>query len=154
MTPKKKVVRLNDRRLKRHFDPALIGAGIYGYHQLTLEACDFLSSARVIFYSGYNQGLKSFLQKKYPSASLINLDSGYYTHTSFRPDMYKAMAQRVVEAALEGRNVVLAVVRISSKGTFVQRDRKTWLLHDIQGNPRRFVQESNKIGQRWAGRII
>jgi len=88
-------------------DIAIVGSGIRGIWHLTHEAEQAVSEARLVFCSVYNVGVSDQVRALNPAAPILFEEDGEYRPGMFRPDMYRRMAQRVVDAARSGPGVVV-----------------------------------------------
>jgi precorrin-2 methylase len=88
-------------------DLHLIGCGLRSLDHLTREADGILRHARVIFHSIYNRDLLADLQRLNPDARLLCQEDGEYIVGQYRPDIYRRIADRVLEEALRGPGVAV-----------------------------------------------
>lgn len=88
-------------------DITIVGAGLLATRHLGPAADDVLRSARVVFCSSYNRGIAERVGALNPQASVRFSEENEYALGMYRPDMYRRMANAVVEAARAGPGVVL-----------------------------------------------
>jgi precorrin-6B methylase 1 len=100
-------VPVHEIRERMDEDITIIGAGLYGTLHLTREAEDALRAAQVVFCSAYNAGIEAHVRALCPTAEIRSSEEGEYRVGMFRPDMYRRMAQVVLDAAREGGDVVV-----------------------------------------------
>lgn len=86
-------------------DLYLIGCGLRSLDHLTREADDILRRSRAIFHSIYNRDLLVDLQRLNPDALLVCQEDGEYIVGQYRPDIYRRIADRVLDEALRGPGV-------------------------------------------------
>lgn len=88
-------------------DIFIIGAGVFTHKHLTLEACSVIRSVNIIFFSRYNERVRTFIADINPRATLIDLDQNRYSIGDYRPVIYEEMAGDVVNAAKKVGKVAL-----------------------------------------------
>jgi siroheme synthase len=88
-------------------DITIIGAGLLGARHLGQAAVDVLRTARLVFGSAYNTGMADHVRALNPQATIRPSEENEYLLGMYRPDMYRRMANAVVEAARAGPGVVL-----------------------------------------------
>ena len=91
---------------ERPYDLTLIGAGLNGFCQMTIESIEAISSARVLYYSRYNLEIEAFLEHEFPAVRRLAQEDGEYAIGAYRPEMYDRIAERVVDEAGQGPGVV------------------------------------------------
>lgn len=85
----------------------LIGCGLRSLDHLSREADRCLSNARLIFHSVYNRELADDLRIRYPQARLIAQEDGEYLVGQYRPDIYRRIADRALDEAVQDPGVVV-----------------------------------------------
>jgi uncharacterized protein YabN with tetrapyrrole methylase and pyrophosphatase domain len=84
-------------------DLTIIGAGLHSYYHLTVEACSLIADARLVFYSGHEKFLREFVSALNPNARCF-MD---YQIGVFRPELYRTVAEQIVEEAAREPGVVV-----------------------------------------------
>lgn len=85
----------------------IIGGGLDFSMHPSVEACRAIRNAKVVFHAGCHDGVAGWLARLAGDAAVVDIDAGHYQIGQYRPDMYRAMASRVVGAARESGAVVL-----------------------------------------------
>ncbi|MEI6415535.1 MAG: SAM-dependent methyltransferase, partial [Pseudomonadota bacterium] len=85
-------------------DLTIIGAGINSFYQLTVEACDIISSGRMVYFTSMDNAGIAFLKNLNPNIQPSDFEE--YQLGSFRPDMYERMADKVIDEATKAPGVV------------------------------------------------
>ena len=88
-------------------DITIVGAGLLAARQLGQAANDVVRSARVVFCSTTNIGIADYVRAVNPTAEIRFSEKNEYQVGMYRPDMYRRMAQVVVDAARAGPGVVM-----------------------------------------------
>jgi precorrin-6B methylase 1 len=104
-------------------DITIVGAGLVGAAHLGAAADDAVRSARVVFCSTTNAGIADHVRAVNPAATVRFSEEGEYKPRMYRPDMYRRMADAVLEAARGGPGVVML-----APGSAVVVDRVTQLV--------------------------
>jgi precorrin-6B methylase 1 len=104
-------------------DITIVGAGLVGAAYLGAAADDALRTARVVFCSTTNAGIADHVRALNPAATVRVSEEGEYKPRTFRPDMYRRMADAVIDAARGGPGVVML-----APGSAVVVDRVTQLV--------------------------
>lgn len=85
----------------------IVGGGLDFSMHPSVEACRAIRHAKVVFHAGCHEGVARWLADLAGDADVVDIDTGHYQVGQYRPDMYRAMASRVVGAARESGAVVL-----------------------------------------------
>jgi precorrin-6B methylase 1 len=88
-------------------DITIVGAGLLATRHLNGAADDAIRSARVVFCSTTNTGVAEHVRALNPTAAIRFSEENEYRLRMYRPDMYRRMAQVVVDAAREGPGVIM-----------------------------------------------
>jgi precorrin-6B methylase 1 len=88
-------------------DITIVGAGLLAARQLGAAADDVLRAARVVFCSTSNTGIADYVRLLNPFAAVHVSEQNEYRVGMFRPDMYRRIAQAVLDAARVGPGVVM-----------------------------------------------
>lgn len=85
----------------------VIGGGLDFSRHPSAESCRALRNSKTVFHAGCHHSVAQWLADLAKDAQVIDIDEDFYEIGQYRPDMYRAMAQKVVLAALEGGEVAL-----------------------------------------------
>jgi uncharacterized protein YabN with tetrapyrrole methylase and pyrophosphatase domain len=88
---------------RTHRDLTIVGGGLHSYYHLTVEACSLIRDARLIYYSGHERLLREFVTGLNPNARCFP----EYEIGAFRPELYRAAADQVVEEAAREPGVAM-----------------------------------------------
>lgn len=88
-------------------DINVVGLGISGADQVSVETDYILRHARHIFYLGPVGSISDYLRRVCPN--VVNLGAESYVEGGQRAQAYRSMAARVIDAAMEDRPVAFAL---------------------------------------------
>lgn len=88
-------------------DITVVGAGLLATRHLGAAADEVVRAARVVFCSTTNTGVAEYVRGLNPAAPIHYSEQNEYALGMYRPDMYRRMAEAVVEAARTGPGVVM-----------------------------------------------
>ncbi len=85
----------------------LMGGGLNFSAHLSVEACQMLRGAKVILRAWCHESVDKWLKALAPDAEIVDIDSSFYLRGQYRPDMYKMIAESVVDMARRNAPVCL-----------------------------------------------
>jgi precorrin-2 methylase len=78
---------------------SIVGGGLDSSMHLSVEACRAIRNSKVVFHGGCHERVHRWLADLARDSQVVDINIGHYQMGQYRPDIYRSMAAKVVEAA-------------------------------------------------------